>query len=104
MRFPALYPLTLDQVLFFQEGTAYSGRISQRYRFPAVEVQSTDTRWEGNGVLYLSNPIIFVSSDWLAGKLTIHGIVSELESNQLTPPEIARLLSQRENLRRHYRP
>ena len=104
MRSPALHQPTLDQVLFFQEGTPYSGRVSQRYRFPAVEVQSTDARWEGSRILYLSNSVVFVSPDWLAGKLTIYGIQAELSSHHLSQQEIVTLLIQQEMLQRHYLP
>ena len=96
----------LNHLLFQENGTWYSGMVIQQYRFPALEIQSTDSRWEGGRILYVHRqPCTFVPENWLRKKLTVYGLHRELVSQSTLPPEeIIQLLGEREVLQENYHP
>ncbi|MDO8655988.1 MAG: hypothetical protein Q7K45_02010 [Nanoarchaeota archaeon] len=99
--------LILDHLLFQTEDSKwYSGMITQRYLFPAVEIHSTDKRWEGEKIIYLHrNQFAFVPRSWLQGELTVYGIHRELTEQTMLPvEEKVKLLCEREVLQQNYIP
>ena len=94
-----------DYLLFLdgRTGEWYSGRVQKRLDF-GVEVASSDRRLPERRELDSSTPVCIVPPDLLQGRLTVYGILEELEQSGLPLDARIQLLGRRRVLINNYIP